>query len=465
LSVLSEIRDDADKGVTLSKYMQGATNIYCIPFAENIDSTNPGYLRFYLPEETVAVNRLKLNFKMENYRADSKSVITQPYTKNSEVSWMNGGKNYYKGGFVTRSNVISNLAANFRPNVVTDLTLNSSTRVNSVTANFTQNYLVGNSSSGASIQVQKIVQNWSNNSVAKCSIGTGCVNASNINSYSNGPYWAPFNSSGWNFRSAVTSISTSSGSVITSGSWTNANLVSSLAFDSGSVLNGYQNIVWDYPFGNGILDLPIYVNSDEKDKFQKAIIKLTFNNQYYTSPTTFLIRLQQYYDGTWNNIASLSGTNTGGLSKSIYVERTKAQFPNYETSGYADFRFVVESSGDYNANRSDTPDLSSISLSVVLYYKSYDELEYGVVKNNSEFTPPGTIVLKIAKDGSAETTIGTYTSNQNGLNISNPSASWKWEPGNWYYLKFDSNHANNSLFGGRMRIESNLYTQIYINSR
>jgi hypothetical protein len=49
--------------------MQGSTNIYCVNQAENCDPTHPLKTRFYIPPEAIAINHIKVNFKMENYRA------------------------------------------------------------------------------------------------------------------------------------------------------------------------------------------------------------------------------------------------------------------------------------------------------------------------------------------------------------------------------------------------------------
>jgi hypothetical protein len=63
---LDEIEKNMD---TSSTYGQGATNIYSVNLAENCDATHPLNMRFYIPEEAVAINRIKLNFKIKNYRA------------------------------------------------------------------------------------------------------------------------------------------------------------------------------------------------------------------------------------------------------------------------------------------------------------------------------------------------------------------------------------------------------------
>ena len=52
-----------------SQYAQGATNIYTISEKENCDNSNPLNMRFYIPEEAVAINKVLLKFTTQPYRA------------------------------------------------------------------------------------------------------------------------------------------------------------------------------------------------------------------------------------------------------------------------------------------------------------------------------------------------------------------------------------------------------------
>ena len=54
---------------TLGSYMNGATNLYCVSSYENGDATHPINMRFYIPAEAVAINHVKVSFKIKNYRA------------------------------------------------------------------------------------------------------------------------------------------------------------------------------------------------------------------------------------------------------------------------------------------------------------------------------------------------------------------------------------------------------------
>jgi hypothetical protein len=65
---ISALQETKKNEQNVAKYMQGATNIYAITNVENLDSTNPFNMKFYIPEETVALNKVLLNFNIEDYR-------------------------------------------------------------------------------------------------------------------------------------------------------------------------------------------------------------------------------------------------------------------------------------------------------------------------------------------------------------------------------------------------------------
>lgn len=67
--------DELKKDIDISGiYEQGATNIYAISEAENCDVSHPVSMRFFIPNEAVAINKVLLNFKMKNYRAYSQTT-------------------------------------------------------------------------------------------------------------------------------------------------------------------------------------------------------------------------------------------------------------------------------------------------------------------------------------------------------------------------------------------------------
>lgn len=75
-SILKDLEEDTDKGITLSKYMQGATNVFEMASYENCDASNPLNLRFRIPDDIVALNKALLSYKILNYRAYETGVAS-----------------------------------------------------------------------------------------------------------------------------------------------------------------------------------------------------------------------------------------------------------------------------------------------------------------------------------------------------------------------------------------------------
>lgn len=82
---------------------------------------------------------------------------------------------------------------------------------------------------------------------------------------------------------------------------------------------------------------------------------------------------------------------------------------------------------------------------------------YAIAENTGEFTPPGEVTLAVGTEGS-ETTVGVYSSDQNGIDIT----PYIGTAGAWYNAKFTPTA---STYGGRMRIEANIYVQVFLQSR
>lgn len=63
------IEKDRSDTKNLNVYMEGSTSSFNVQSYENCDSTNPLELRFYMPEDVIAINKGKLRYKIKNYRA------------------------------------------------------------------------------------------------------------------------------------------------------------------------------------------------------------------------------------------------------------------------------------------------------------------------------------------------------------------------------------------------------------
>ena len=55
-------------------YAQGATNFDSHDFQDNCDPEHPAVLRFYIPEETVRINKVRLSYQVEAFRAYSRAI-------------------------------------------------------------------------------------------------------------------------------------------------------------------------------------------------------------------------------------------------------------------------------------------------------------------------------------------------------------------------------------------------------
>lgn len=55
-------------------YSQGATNLDTYNFSDNCDSSYPAVIKFYIPEDTVRINKMILSYEVEPFRAYSKAI-------------------------------------------------------------------------------------------------------------------------------------------------------------------------------------------------------------------------------------------------------------------------------------------------------------------------------------------------------------------------------------------------------
>jgi hypothetical protein len=408
LTFIEQMQKEREANQALQKIMQGSTNIYCLPFAENIDSSHPGYIRFYLPAETIALNHVKLNFKMKNYRADSTSITAAPAFKQRMSMWHSIGEAFMKGNFSTTDNVVHDLSFTQKSNCVSDLSVTYSSQ-----------YYPRFTGSWHTYDPDDFVEDIN---------GDGTVNS----------WWSV--SSGQDFISAD---SWSNSTMPTGFSWTNNSLVNGWSFNySDNFVNGWTNWTWNDPIHTSATAPSL------SGTFDKIKVTATVHNGYNETKTP---TINLYRGGTL--IATYSPSISSFSSYFIDYEDTT----DYMGSSY---KIEIPLTG-FDVNHTTGPDSSYVMLNVTSYVKTPDTIVFGIYENSGEFTPPGTIIIKAGVEGS-ESAVGTYTSNQDDLEITNSIPN---TPGAWYVVKFDSNHANNSSFGGRMRLEANLYVQMFIESK
>ena len=72
--ITSSISDLQSRTRITETYAQGATNLAFVPFADNADSSHPATFKFYIPSETVRINKVQLTVEFEPFRAYSQSA-------------------------------------------------------------------------------------------------------------------------------------------------------------------------------------------------------------------------------------------------------------------------------------------------------------------------------------------------------------------------------------------------------
>jgi len=77
-NLLAQLSRERDQAETMQKYMTGATNIYQISTYENADGSNYLNLRFYAPDDLIAMNTIKASFRLLGFRAYSIAAGSEP---------------------------------------------------------------------------------------------------------------------------------------------------------------------------------------------------------------------------------------------------------------------------------------------------------------------------------------------------------------------------------------------------
>ena len=81
VQISNKLMDSADMTTSIQSkqfindvYAQGATNLDSHDFADNCDPTSPAVIKFYIPTETVRINKMLLSFETGAFRAYSKAI-------------------------------------------------------------------------------------------------------------------------------------------------------------------------------------------------------------------------------------------------------------------------------------------------------------------------------------------------------------------------------------------------------
>jgi phage minor structural protein len=80
LDIAGSIAELADRQRINEVYAQGATNFDSHDFADNCDPDHPAIMRFWVPEETVRINKVRLSFRVEPFRSYERAIEAAPAT-------------------------------------------------------------------------------------------------------------------------------------------------------------------------------------------------------------------------------------------------------------------------------------------------------------------------------------------------------------------------------------------------
>src|SRR5690606_17549569 len=72
--IAGSIADLRNRQYANEVYAQGATNFDSHDFADNCDPEHPAVLRFFIPEETMRINKVMLSYRVEAFRAYSRAI-------------------------------------------------------------------------------------------------------------------------------------------------------------------------------------------------------------------------------------------------------------------------------------------------------------------------------------------------------------------------------------------------------
>ena len=84
LNFIDQMASQKAEAEKLSKYMQGATNLYWFGNEDNCDSSHPLSLNIYIPEDAVAINKVNLRFSRPSF----KGYVTSSSSGKKEGSYL-----------------------------------------------------------------------------------------------------------------------------------------------------------------------------------------------------------------------------------------------------------------------------------------------------------------------------------------------------------------------------------------
>src|SRR5690606_10910125 len=84
--IAGSIADLRNRQYANEVYAQGATNFDSHDFADNCDPDHPAVIRFWVPEETARINKVRLSYRAEAFRSYERAIEAAPATTSGPSS-------------------------------------------------------------------------------------------------------------------------------------------------------------------------------------------------------------------------------------------------------------------------------------------------------------------------------------------------------------------------------------------
>lgn len=410
LEFIEQMQEEKEARESSQKYMQGATNLYAISEADNCDNAHPLNMRFYIPDDAIAINKVNLLVKTENYRADAQSVSGAP---NSQVN-----TSFWDANNVAGIHNFSNI--NWTP-VIDDIEYSDLTSgdYSFVVAD----QLTENQNDWAYFKATDIVgsHHWLYDDGGGGGDYLGYIlDTYNVMPAGNFPY---ANSWGTGNASYISNIS------------------------STNVLDADSHTppsTWNTPFTDALAP-------DLSGTFDRIRISFSIKNGTSSSKNAG-IELQRSSDGsTWSTVQTWYPSLD---ASQIYHQQIE------ETSDYRGYVYRLKLTSGITGN--DFPDNSWIVMNVGTYMQFTNDLDYGIVEENF---PSGSPELEVVagEEGDESAVSGSPFSISEGssqkIDITNAIRDAGTEK--WMNVKFTP---KNGTDHNRIRIESNAYIKLFIES-
>jgi len=405
--IMRQLKEEREKSDNINNFMQGATNIYQVNQEDNVDSDFPMFARFFLPSQVRQINRIKLNFKMKNYRADSTSTLSQVPFETTYSIWSAQGLAAYPHRY--RDTTRSYITGTTQHLVVTDISVSTGS-----------NYIRNNGSLYAYLP-QRFVHD--------INTSTGSV-ISWYNTNGNRRFVASDGGNSWYKSSAVTGVSPTWQNSIRSFSW------SDLTFPRAT-----RRSVWPLPIWNS------FTVPDVSGLFDKHIFEIFISNSQDSSKS-FTIEFQELVGGTWTTRWSLP-VNLNAWSHNTWKWETTTDYRG------SMFRWRLP---NFDVNDIDNPDMSSVHCACSTYMTDTAPLNFGIYENTAEFTPPGIVNIDIREEGETWVNVGTFDTDTNNIELKDVL---NYEPDKWYEIRLSPEP---DTYNGRMRLETSIYVQFFLES-